>query len=84
MLKPPTSQRAKIVFACVLIRPITTLFLLVFVEIRIANFGFNALCYEQTSPLGVYTYTFGYPLRVQFVRSERFFLSPPSGEGNVR
>ena len=39
----------------------------------------NALCYEQTSPLAVYTYSFGCPKAhalAQFVRSALFFLRP--------
>ncbi len=44
------------------------------VEICKANFRLYAFYYEQTSPLAVYTYSFGYPFGVQFVRSEHFFL----------
>ena len=50
-----------------------------FIIIKMGNLSislsFYVFCYEQTSPLGVPLYAFGYPLRVQFVRSETFFLS---------
>ncbi len=52
----------------------TILLLWIIVEIRKANFRFYVLCYEQTSPLAVSTYSFGASCGLTFVRSEHFFL----------
>ncbi len=71
----PTTQRAGQIKVSLYINNATTLLFLFIVEICFTNFKFTLFATNKLH-LSLYKHTAsGKPLRVQFVRSEHFFLS---------